>query len=265
MQFRIAIPLSLAAAFVFVQSAAAGPPKESRKTAAGRESASNAEPLSRAEQRKRDQEEIKRREALRQKVASNITALVEPLNLTRSQKARVNALLGEDQWEMAVETFKSTREPEIHEHAHNVAKTRIPGLMRKFMPTYMQKKIMAQRQAQKRRGPPSRSEIADIQKDAQSKMRPAMQKIVMPGLVALTETRIEELENDEKVLTRVIGDRILKGRILNDVDSKSFERALHAAGCPGDLTTGEDAVLNDRMKKMIDEIDIVQVAESVGL
>lgn len=263
MQFRLAILLSLVA--VFVQSAAADPPKEPRETAAGSESAPKAEPLSREEQLKRDQEEKKRREALRQAVTSNITALVEALKLTLSQKARVNALLGEDQWETAVETFKSTREPEIHEHAHNVAKTTIPGIMRKFMPAYMQKKIMAQRQAQQRRGPPSRSEIANIQKDAQSKMRPAMQKIVMPSLEALTETRLGELENDEKVLTRIIGDRILKGRILSDDDSKSLETAMDKAGYPASLTTGEDSVLNDRTKKMINEIDVVQVAKSVGL
>ena len=265
MQFRLAILLSLVAVFVFVQSAAADPSKGQRETAAGSESAPKAEPLSREEQLMRDQEEKKRREALRQRVASKITALVEPLKLTRSQKARVNALLGEDQWETAVETFRSTRESEIHEHAHNVAKTTIPGIMRKFMPAYMQKKIMAQRRAQKRRGPPSRSEIANIQKDAQSKMRPAMQKIVMPSLEAFTEVRLAELENDKKVLTRIIGDRILKGRILSDDDSKSFETAMDKAGYPASLTTGEDSVLNDRMKKMIDEIDIMQVAKSVGL
>ena len=265
MQIRLSILLSLVAAFVFVQSAAADPPKETQEPAAGIKTVSKSEPLSREEQLKRDQEEKARLEALRQKVASNITPLVDPLKLTRSQKARVNALLGEEQWKTAVETFKSTRQPEIHEHAHNVAKTTIPGMMRKFMPAYMQKKIMAQRQAQKRRGPPSRSEIANIQKDAQSKMQPAMQKIVMPGLDTLTETRLGELQNDEKVLTRMMGDRILNGRILDKGDSKSFEIALDKAGYPASLTTGEDSVLNDRMNRMIDEIDIVQVAKSVGL
>ncbi len=265
MKFRLATLISLLAAAAFVQSAAADPPKEPRQTADGSESATKVEPLSREEQLKRVQEEKKRRKALHQTVASNITALVGPLKLTRSQKTRVNALLVEDQWETAVETFKSTREPEIHEHAHNVAKTTIPDIMRKFMPAYMQKKIMAQRRAQKRRGPPSRSEISNIQKNAQSKMRPAMQKIVMPSLEVLTETRLAELENDEKVLTRIIGDRILNGRILSDDDSKSFETAMDKAGYPASLTTGEDSVLNERMKKKLDEIDIMQVAKSVGL
>lgn len=265
MQSRLAILLSLVAAFVFVQSAVADQPKELRETAADSESALKAEPLSQEEQHKIDQEEKERQDALRQTVTSNIAALVEPLKLTRSQMTRVNALLVEDQWETAVETFKSTREPEIHEHAHNVAKTTIPGLMRKFMPAYMQKKIMAQRRAQKRRGPPSRSEISNIQKNAQSKMRPAMQKIVMPSLEVLTETRLAELENDEKVLTRIIGDRILNGRILSDDDSKSFETAMNKAGYPASLTTGEDSVLNERMKKKLDEIDIMEVAKSVGL
>lgn len=265
MQSRLAILLSLVAAFVFVQSAVADQPKEVRETAADSESALKAEPLSQEEQHKIDQEEKERQDALRQTVTSNIAALVEPLKLTRSQNARVNALLGENQLETAVETFRSTRGSEIHEHAHNVAKATIPGIMREFMPAYMQKKIMAERQAQKRRGPPSGSEIAKIQKDAQSKMRPAIQKIVMPSLEALTQTRLRELEHDEKVLTRIIGDRILKGRILNDGDSKSFETAMNKAGYPALLTTGEDSVLNNRTKKMIDEIDIVQVAKSVGL
>lgn len=265
MQFRLSILTILLAVFVFVPTVSADPPSEPIEKSVDTQAKTKPKPLSREEQQKRDEEEKARLEALRQKVVSNISMLVEPLNLTRSQNARVNALLGEDQFETAIETFKSTREAEIHDHAHNVAKITIPGMMRKFMPTYMQKKIMAQRRAQKRRGPPSRDEIASIQKDAQSKMHPAMQKIVMPSLEALTETRLGELENDEKVLTRIIGDRILKGRILSDDDSKSFETAMDKAWYPASLTTGEDSVLNDRMKKMIDEIDIVQVAKSVGL
>ena len=96
-------------------------------------------------------------------------------------------------------------------------------------------------------------------------MRPAMQKIVMPNLESLTETRLGELANDEKTMTRVIGDRILKSNILGEDQGEIFEKALDKAGDPASLTTGEDSVLNDRMKKMIDEIDIAKVAASVGL
>ena len=265
MQIRLSILLALLIAFVFVQPASADPPSKPTKKTAVSQAAPKPEPLSREGQQKRDKEEKARLEALRQKVVSNISMLVEPLKLTRSQKARVNALLGEDQFETAIEAFKSTREPEIHDHAHNVAKTTIPGMMRKFMPSYMQKKIMAQRRAQKRRGPPSRNEIASIQKDAQSKMRPAMQKIVMPGLESLSETRLTELVNDEKVLTRMTGDRIIKSRILDKDDSKKLSTALDKAGYPATLTTGADPLLNDRMKKMVNEIDIAKVAQSVGL
>ena len=163
MQFRLSILLALLAGFVIVPSAAADPPKELKEKTAESKVASKSEPLSREEQKKKDQEEKARLEALRLKVVSNVSPLIEQLNLSRSQKVRVNALLEEDQWETAVETFKSTRQTEIHDHAHNVAKTTIPGIMRKFMPAYMQKKIQAQRRKEKRRGPPSRNEIAKIQ------------------------------------------------------------------------------------------------------
>ena len=269
MQFRLSILTTFLAVFVFVPTVSAAPPSEPKEKSVDTQAETKPEPkpkiLSREEQQNRDKEEKVRMEALRQKVASNISMLVEPLKLTRSQKTRVKALLGENQWKTAIETFKSTREPEIHDHAHNVAKTTIPGMMRKFMPSYMQKKIMAQRRAQKRRGPPSRSEIANIQKDAQSKMRPAMQKIVMPGLESLSETRLTELVNDEKVLTRMTGDRIIKSRILDKDDSKKLSTALDKAGYPATLTTGADPLLNDRMKKMVNEIDIAKVAQSVGL
>ena len=263
MQHRHSILATLLAVFVIVPTVNADPPGEPQEKSVDTNSATK--PLSREEQLERDKEEKARREALRQKVVSNISMLVEPLNLTRSQNSRVNALLVEYQFETAIETFKSTREAEIHDLAHNVTKTTIPGMMRKFMPSYMQKKMMAQRRAQKRRGPPSRDEIASIQKDAQSKMHPAMQKIVMPSLESLSETRLNELVNDEKVLTRMMGDRILKSRILDEGESKNFSTALEKAGYPAKLTTGADSVLNDRMKKMIDEIDIAKVAQSVGL
>jgi hypothetical protein len=263
MQFRLSSLATLLSVFVIVPTVNADPPSEPKKKPIDTQAETRT--LSREEQQKRDEEEKARLEALRQKVVSNISMLVEPLKLTRSQNARLNALLGEDQFETAVETFKSTREAEIHDHAHNVAKTTIPGMMRKFMPSYMQKKIMAQRRAQKRRGPPSRDEIAGIQKDAQSKMRPAMQKIVMPSLESLSDTRLTELVNDEKVLTRMMGDRILKSRILDEGNSKRLSTALEKAGYPATLTTGEDSVLNDRTKKMIDKIDIAKVAQSVGL
>lgn len=267
MPFRLSILTILLAVFVFVPTVSADPPGEPKEKSVDTpaEAKTKTKTLSREEQQKRDKEEKARLEALRQKVASNISMLVAPLKLTRSQKTRVNALLREDQWKTAIETFKSTREPEIHDHAHNVAKTTIPGMMRKFMPSYMQKKIMAQRRAKKRRGPPSRSEIANIQKDTQSKMRPAMQKIVMPGLESLSETRLAELVNDEKVLTRMMGDRILKSRILDEGDSKNLSTALEKAGYPVTLTTGADPLLNDQMKKMVNEIDIAKVAQSVGL
>ena len=265
MQLRLYILTTLLLVFVIVPTVKSDPPSEAKEKTVDTQAETKPEPLSLEEQQKRDKEEKVRLEALRQKVASNISMLVEPLKLTRSQKTRVTALLGETQWKTAIETFESTREPEIHDHAHNVAKTTIPGMMRKFMPSYMQKKIMAQRRAQKRRGPPSRNEITSIQKDAQSKMRPAMQKIVMPSLESLSETRLAELVNDEKVLTRMMGDRILKSRILGEGESTHFSTALEKAGYPATLTTGADSVLNDRMKKMINEIDIAKVAQSAGL
>jgi superfamily II DNA helicase RecQ len=139
MQFRLSILATLLSGFVIVPTVNADPPSEPKKKPIDTQAETRT--LSREEQQKRDEEEKARLEALRQKVVSNISMLVEPLKLTRSQNARLNALLGEDQFETAVETFKSTREAEIHDHAHNVAKTTIPGMMRKFMPSYMQKEL----------------------------------------------------------------------------------------------------------------------------
>lgn len=203
-------------------------------------------------------------EALRLKAAGNIQVLVAKLNLSSAQKAKVKALTSESQWEQAVTAFKTSRGEEIHSHAHKIVPQTIPGLMKKFMPGYMQSKIMASRR-KGRRGPPSRAEITQIQNDARTKIQPVMQKAVMPALDKLKQKRIEELLLDEKTMTRMLADRIVKTEALGKEGTEQFLKALEDSGYPTTLTSGPDAVLNDRTKKMLNTIDLKQIVTDAGL
>jgi len=166
------------------------------------------------------------KEALRLKATKNIESIVARLDLSSSQRAKVKALLSQSQWDAAISTFTTTRENEIHDHAHEIAQKTIPGMMQKFMPAYMSSKISAQRRKQGRRGPPSSAEIAKIRSDAQSKMQPAMRKTVMPALDKLTAARLAEMVADKTTLTRMLADRIIKANVLGDAGTKAFQSSL---------------------------------------
>lgn len=206
-----------------------------------------------------------RQAAVRAKATNNIASLVAKLDLTSTQQAKVTALLSEQQIDTAVSAFKTGRETEIHDHAHKLVAKTIPPMMQKFMPGYMMAKISAQRRKQGRRGPPSGAEIGKIRRDAQSKMQPAMRKTVMPALDKLTKARVTELLADEKTLTRILADRIIKSDVLGKDGTKAFASALEKAGYTASLTSGQDALLNDRTVKMLKSIDLKQVAQSAGL
>ncbi len=221
-------------------------------------------PLTAAEKEKKAKEEAAAEEALRQKVASNIESIVSGLRISRIQKSKVKALTSESQWKQAVSAFATARGDEIHDEAHKIVPKTIPGLMQKFMPTYMRSKIMASRR-KARKGPPSRAEIAQIQKDARTKIEPQMRKTVMPALDKLKQERVAELQKDEKVMTRVMADRVIKVGALGKDGTKQFKAALDKAGYPVSLTTGEDSVMNERTKKMLSDLDLNQIAKAAGL
>ena len=221
-------------------------------------------PLTAAEQAQKEKEEAAAAEALRQKVVSNVESIVSGLRISRVQKSKVKALTSESQWKQAVSAFAAARGDAIHDEAHKIVPKTIPGMMQKFMPTYMRSRVMASRR-EGRRGPPTKAEIAEIQKDARSKIEPQMRKTVMPALEKLTQDRIEELQKDEKVMTRVLADRIIKVGALGKDGTQQFESALDKAGYPPALTSGEDEVLNERTQKMLSELDLNSIVKAAGL
>ena len=92
-----------------------------------------------------------------------------------------------------------------------------------------------------------------------------MRKTVMPSLDKLTATRLAEMLQDEKAMTRMLADRIIKGNVFGDAGTKDFKSALDKAGYPASLTTGADTVLNDRTTKMLKAIDLKQIVKAAGL
>jgi hypothetical protein len=203
-------------------------------------------------------------EALRLKSVGNINSVVAKLDISSAQRARVKALTSKTQWKPAIKAFQTNRGDEIHNHAHKIVPQAIPVLMRKFMPTYMRSKIMASRE-KGRRGPPSAAEIAQIQTDARTKIQPVMRKAVMPALDKLKQERVDELLKDEKTMTRMLADRIIKTEVLGKTGTKQFALALDEAGYPASLTAGADSVLNTRTKKMLNDIDLTKIVNAAGL
>lgn len=218
-----------------------------------------------AEQKKTKHDGAAQREAAEVKATKNVESLLSRLDLSSSQRAKIKALLSKQQWKAAVSAFTTSRESDIHNEAHKIVRSTVPRMMQSFMPGYMRDKISAQRRNQKRRGPPSASEIAEIRKQAKAKMQPAMRKTVMPALDTLTKQRLAEMLRDEKTMTRIMADRILAAKLLSDSQAKEFQAQLEEAEYPAQLTSGADAVLNDRTKKMLQGIDLKAVAKSAGL
>lgn len=202
--------------------------------------------------------------SLRLKAVENINSVVAKLDISAAQRTKVTALTSETQWNAAIEAFRGSRGEEIHDQAHKIVAQSIPVLMRKFMPTYMRSKIMASRK-KGRRGPPSADEFSQIQSDARTNMQPVMRKTVMPALDQLKQERIDELLKDEKTMTRVLADRIIKTEVLEEAGTKQFALALDEGGYPASLTTGADPVLNIRTEKMLNAIDLKKIVKSAGL
>lgn len=201
---------------------------------------------------------------LRLKVAEKLESIVNKLDVSSTQRAKVKAFLSETQWKQAVKGFETSRGTEIHDHAHKIVPKTIPGMMQKFMPGYMRGKIMASRK-KGRRGPPSRDEIAQIQQDARNKIQPVMRKAIMPALDKLKEDRVGELLRDEKTMTRMVADRIIKAEVLGKTGTIQFQKQLEKAGYPASLTSGGDTVLDDRTKKMLKELNLAEIVKAAGL
>lgn len=202
---------------------------------------------------------------LRLKVAKNIMQIVKKLDQPERIELSAEAYFEKERWARSLASFQLARAKEIHVQAHGLVKSTMPEIMQKFMPKYMQAKIMAERKAKKAKGPPSAAEIDKIRADAMAKMQPAMQMTIMPALEKLAKERMDEILKDEKVLTRAMAEQIIKGNFLPDAATARFKTELDKTGYPASLVNGADPILNDRARMMIQSIDIAAVAKKAGL
>lgn len=204
-------------------------------------------------------------EQLRRNVAKNVMQIVKKLEQPEQIEMLALAYFEKQRWEKTLASFQTARTDEIRGPAHALIKSEMPEIMQKFMPKYMQAKIMAERMAKKAKGPPSPAEIEKIRTDTMGKMQPAMQATVMPALEKLTRQRMDEMLKDEKVLTRILAEQIIKGKFLPDTAVAKFKTELEKAGYPESQITGADSILNGRVRKMIQTIDIAAIAKEAGL
>ena len=57
-----------------------------------------------------------------------------------------------------------------------------------------------------------------------------MRKTIMPALDKLKEERVGELLKDEKTMTRMVADRIIKAEVLGKTGTSQFRKQLEKAG-----------------------------------
>lgn len=194
---------------------------------------------------------------------AEIEAVVRPmladLELTADQKAKAEAVLTEEVWKKTVEAFDGKRGREIFRAAHEVMRKTMPTVMMPRMMAYNMKKTMQERMA-KKAGPPKAEEIAAIRDKMRKKMQGRIGPKIMGGLEELAAERMQEILADKKVLVRVLGDKVAAVALTAEQKPK-LDKALAAAGSPASLVQGPDAVLIERMKKMLEKVADEAVAE----
>ncbi len=204
-------------------------------------------------------------EQLRLKVAKNVMAAFRKLEQPERIEQAAERTFEKERWDKTLAAFQGRHGSEIHDSAHEIIKIMVPDIMQKFMPKYVQAKIMAERKAKKAKGPPSAAEIERIRAATMAKMKPAMQNTAMSALRKLTDERMDESLKNEKVLTRAMAEQMLKAIILPDPVVAIFKSELDKAGYPESLIRVPDPVLNERVRKMLQSIDIAAVAKEAGL
>ncbi|MEK6233300.1 MAG: hypothetical protein N2C14_01160, partial [Planctomycetales bacterium] len=73
------------------------------------------------------------------------------------------------------------------------------------------------------------------------------------------------LVQDEKVITRMLADRIIQINVLGREATALLKKDLAASDYPASLTTGPDAQLAERVQKMLKELDLTAIAKRAGL
>ncbi len=109
-------------------------------------------------------------------------------------------------------------------------------------------------------GPPTAEEIAAIRTATQNRMRAKLAPSIMGGVRELADERVEELLLDKKVLVRVLAEHV-SGAVLNDEQTKMFDKILTDAGYPRALIHGPDPILEKRVHKMLETLADEVVAE----
>ena len=99
-----------------------------------------------------------------------------------------------------------------------------------------------------------------LRKKTQEAMRTRISPTLMANLNKLADERIAELMADKKVLVRTLAEKV-SDIVLTEGQQGNFDKLLSAAGYPGELIHGADAVLTDRGKKMAAEVAEAKIEE----
>jgi len=191
-----------------------------------------------------------------------LKAVVRPLldqqNLTDEQKKKADTVMTEEIWKATLEGFKVRREGEIFRATHTKMNALVPTIMAPKMMAISMKKMRSERKG-KRAGPPSKAEIEARQKSTKDMMHSKLNPQLMGNLQGLAAARIEEILADKKAMVRLLGER-LSTAVLTAEQRPDFDKALSGAGYTGDLIRGDDAVLDERMRKMAAEVTARELA-----
>ena len=198
------------------------------------------------------------------KVKANLHDVLIAAKIDAQTRNRAEDFVKTSQWDAVQEHLQTTRKAEMQEHAHALVEKELPTIIQGFMPDYMRSKIMAQR-AGRKAGPPSKAAINSVRQEAMAKRRPEMREIVMPALDKLATERVVELTQDDKVMTRLFADQLIRSNLLGAKESAAFSIELERAGYSPSLATGGDAQLEERTREMLKGLDLKAASERAGL
>lgn len=199
-------------------------------------------------------------EELRDAVTQNLMEVLASVEAGADARSKLKAFLTQEQWAAGVTLFRVLRRDEVHMINHHKVHDLVPRLLEEYLRESISANIASGD------GRFSKAELVAMQmvRDKYT-MWKTMRGFVMPPLQKLTDLRADEWLQDEKVMTRMIADRLIEKKVFDDILSQQFATALSRAGYPASLANGPDEELEQQTKNMLQKIELKAVANKAGL
>ena len=193
-------------------------------------------------------------------VKHNLSGVLTMMGAEADVRSKVDAFLTNDQWAATATLFRVLRRDEVHMINHHEVHNLVPQLLDDYLKEAVSSRITSGD------GRFTREELVAMQMVRDKYvMWKTIRGFVMPPLQALTDAHADAWLRDERVMTRMMADRLIEKNVLGDELNRPFASALSKAGFAASLANGPDEDLHRRTKQMLHAIDLQAVAAKAGL